>query len=67
MVRNQSLLQRFVKMGKSAPAAKNPCITHLDDPRFYTSSEVDIVLIMQTADSFVNNDHKLNPFHSKSL
>lgn len=42
-------------------------ITHFHDQSFYASSERDIVLLIETGDEFVKNEHSSIPYHEKSF
>lgn len=42
-------------------------ITHLDDEGLHISTEEDILLMIQAADAFVNDDLKPAPFHASTF
>lgn len=55
------------KLAKDAPVAKNFGITHLADPSFYLSSEKEMLVLIQAAHTFVQNDHNTAPFQASSF
>lgn len=64
MIKHQGVLRLFGKPGKNAPASMTIGINHLDDPSLYVSSEECILLMIEAADAFVNDYHKLAFFHA---
>lgn len=64
LIKHQAVLLCIGKLGGDALAANTLGMQHLDDPILYTSSEKDILLIIQAADQFVKNNHKAVDFHA---
>lgn len=62
LLKSQGVLLLSGKLEKDALVANTFGITHLDDSRLYTSSEEDILFMIQAANAFVKNDHKLVTF-----
>lgn len=65
MSKQQGVLTLLLKLGRDAPAEKTLDITHLGDPAVCSSSEEDILLMIQTADVFVMNNHRPFAYHAK--
>lgn len=64
MIKHQDVLHIFGKLVKAASTAKTFSITHNDHPSLYISSEEDILLMNQAADTLVNTDRKPATFHA---
>lgn len=66
-IKHQGVLLSFVKLGRDNPKAKTFRTTDDDDLSLYISSEEDILILIQSDDYFIKNDHKPTPFHENSF
>lgn len=64
MIKDKFMLPLIQKLSKDALAAKTLGTMHLDDQKLYSFSENDILLMIQGADAFVENDHKRAAFYA---
>lgn len=56
-----------VDLGRDATTAKAPSIMKFESPSIYVFSREEIVIMIQTADAFANNNHDCTAFHENAL
>lgn len=58
IIKHQGVLSILARLGRDAPEAKIPGITHLDNPWLYEYSQKDILFIIPADDPSARNDQK---------
>lgn len=67
MIKNEGVLLLLLSLAIDAEMARSLWITLLDDRAPYNSTEEDFLLMIQTADTFVANNHKDASFHVSTI
>lgn len=67
MNNDRGVIHFIARLSSVAPAAKNLCIMQFGSPRLKISSQKNILLMIQAADSFVRNDDSTAPFHANTF
>lgn len=58
MFKDQGVIPPLKILGKDAASSETLSIIHHDEPVVYVSSEDEILLMIQAAEGFINNDYK---------
>lgn len=64
MIKNGGVIPAILKLDNVFTAEKSVGTISVDDASLYISSEDEIILMIQAAEAFVNNDHKPAIFHA---
>lgn len=67
IIRQPTVVPLLQRLSRDRSTSKTLGITRLGDPALYISNRKDVVLIINAADGFVNNDSKPALFHASSF